>query len=63
MTQLEDQEAGWWPVLVLTFSDAAMETIRPRAAPGFRFILLCCFYQVIATDHYAWWNEIPIWRY
>ena len=34
---------------------------RPPASPGFRMILLCCFYQVIDATHYAWWNEIPIW--
>ena len=61
ITQLDHQESGWWPVLVLTLPDDVMDRLRPPAEEGWRMILLCCFYQVIDTVHHAWWNEIPVW--
>ena len=61
MTPAAEQQAGWWPVLVLSLPDDLMDRLRPAATLGYRMILLCCFYQVMDVTHHAWWNEIPIW--
>ena len=52
---------GWWPVLALNFPPAQIEGMEPDAAPGTKVILLCCFYQVIAVEHDAWWAEVQTW--
>ena len=57
MRQMEDGE-GWWPVLVLTLVHG-LEWMTP--ASDLRVVLVICFYQLLGSEHSAWWLEIPVW--
>ena len=57
MRQMEDGE-GWWPVLVLTL-DVSLAWLTPDS--DMRVVLVICFYQLMGSEHAAWWLEIPIW--
>ena len=52
---------GWWPVLVLDLDPAAARALTPATDPGWRVILVICFYQLMGSERFAWWLEIPIW--
>ena len=57
MRAMEDGE-GWWPVLVLTLAPG-LAWMTPWSEQ--RVVLVICFYQLLGSDHSAWWLEIPIW--
>ena len=57
MRQMEDGE-GWWPVLVLTLEER-LEWLTPESE--MRVVLVICFYQLMGSEHSAWWLEIPVW--
>ena len=58
--QTPADDEGWWPVLILVLDPALAERITP-VSPGWRVILVICFYQLMGSEHSAWWLEIPIW--
>ena len=58
--QTPADDEGWWPVLVLIL-DPALARILTPVSPGWRVILVICFYQLLGSERFAWWLEIPIW--
>ena len=58
MGNMNDDE-GWWPVLVLSLGPD-LDWLTPES-PGWRVILVICFYQLLGSEHFAWWLEIPVW--
>ena len=57
MRRMEDGE-GWWPVLVLTL-EPGLAWMTPWSE--LRVVLVICFYQLLGSEHSAWWLEIPSW--